>query len=135
MVCIYCSGQTKVTNVRPQARLRATWRRRQCLVCGAIFTSVEQADLSLSLSVIKRNGTLEPFQPDKLFVSIHNACQPQKDSAEAARALSNTIISKLLKDSAEATIPSSAIAKTAKTVLSRYKSTIGQRYWSYQLEK
>ncbi len=49
-------------------------RRRQCLACGARFTTYERMQPS-SLFVIKKDGRREEFSRDKLLVGIRKACE------------------------------------------------------------
>lgn len=46
-------------------------RRRQCPECGRRFSTTETA----SLSVVKRNGVLEPFSREKVVSGVRKACQ------------------------------------------------------------
>ena len=46
-------------------------RRRQCPQCGRRFSTTETA----SLSVIKRNGVVEPFSREKIVSGVRKACQ------------------------------------------------------------
>ena len=46
-------------------------RRRQCPECGRRFSTTETA----SLSVIKRNGVIEPFSREKIVAGVRKACQ------------------------------------------------------------
>jgi transcriptional repressor NrdR len=46
-------------------------RRRQCPECGRRFSTTETA----SLSVIKRNGVVEPFSREKIVAGVRKACQ------------------------------------------------------------
>jgi transcriptional repressor NrdR len=49
-------------------------RRRQCLSCGARFTTYERVQPA-SLFVIKKDGRREEFNRDKLLVGIRKACE------------------------------------------------------------
>jgi transcriptional repressor NrdR len=53
-------------------------RRRQCLDCERRFTTVEQ----VTLAVVKRSGTTEPFSREKVISGVRKACQgrPVSDS-------------------------------------------------------
>ncbi len=46
-------------------------RRRQCPECSRRFTTTETA----SLSVVKRNGVVEPFSREKIVAGVRKACQ------------------------------------------------------------
>ena len=49
-------------------------RRRECLGCGARFTTQERAS-ARSLYVIKKDGRREPFQREKLLTGVRKACE------------------------------------------------------------
>jgi transcriptional repressor NrdR len=49
----------------------STRRRRQCQSCSRRFTTVE----TVALAVIKRCGTTEPFNRDKVVRGVRRACQ------------------------------------------------------------
>jgi transcriptional repressor NrdR len=65
--CPYCSGDSSVTETRVTAD--GMRRRRVCTVCKRRFTTYEKVGAP-ALKVQKRDGTLEPFEGDKLFVSL-----------------------------------------------------------------
>ena len=126
MVCIYCGGKTRVFNSRRQARNNNVWRRRKCLSCGAIFTSVEAPELASSLSV-NRLGTYEPFLEDLLFTEILLALQDRKDCYSASRELTNSVIRNLVKEEGAEFTPRQISQATAK-VLKRFSKRAYQRY-------
>jgi transcriptional repressor NrdR len=72
MYCPYCSNDnSKVIDSRDSsATIR---RRRECLMCGLRFTTYERIQ-TRSLVVVKRDGTREDFDRDKLWASVRNAC-------------------------------------------------------------
>ncbi|HAV10148.1 MAG TPA: transcriptional repressor NrdR [Dehalococcoidia bacterium] len=49
-------------------------RRRQCLKCGARFTTVERYQQK-SIFVIKKDGRREEFNRDKLLSGVRKACE------------------------------------------------------------
>ena len=133
MVCIYCGSKTKVTNSRPQVRLGQTWRRRECISCHAVFTSLEQVALSDVLRVKKRSGTIEHFERDKLFISIYRSIDHLPDAIKLSRELSDTILGKLFsKKPMSPIIESSTIAKLTANTLKAYNAAASVRYLSFQ---
>lgn len=126
MVCIYCNGKTRVFNSRRQVRNNNVWRRRKCLSCGAIFTSVESPDLSSSLSV-NRMGVYEPFLEDLLFTEILLALQDRKDCYSATRELTNSVIRNLIREEGASFTPHQISAATSK-ILKRFNRRAYQRY-------
>ncbi len=131
MECIYCHDSTSVVNSRHQKKVNHVWRRRVCQSCGALFSSLEAADLERSLSVRYSTGHLEPFMRDKLFISIFKACGHRKDAIEAATALTETVMSKLLHKNRQALIDVSDIATTACQVLKRFDTAAFVQYKAY----
>ncbi len=71
MKCPFCGfGESKVVDSRPaDKRIR---RRRECIKCGARFTTYEVMEVPL-LMVEKRDGTYEPFDRSKLIKGIFSA--------------------------------------------------------------
>jgi transcriptional repressor NrdR len=79
MHCPFCRHpDTRVVDSRVSDDGLAIRRRRQCPNCGRRFSTTETA----SLSVIKRNGVLEPFSREKVVSGVRKACQgrPVTDS-------------------------------------------------------
>jgi transcriptional repressor NrdR len=71
--CPYCREiDDKVVDSRLADEGGAVRRRRECLACGRRFTTLERA-LDVSLTVRKRSGDVEPFDPDKLAAGILRA--------------------------------------------------------------
>lgn len=131
MVCIYCRSDTQVVNSRHQKRLNQIWRRRKCLGCGNITTSHEIFDLATSVSVEAGNTTLQPFQREKLLLSIYESCRHRPNALPAALSLTQTIISELLGDLRHGKIARSQIITTAVAVLQRFDSTAAAVYQAY----
>lgn len=74
MRCLSCeSGSTKVVDTRTARGGRAIRRRRECLQCGERFTTYENVE-QRPLQVLKRDGSAENFQREKLQASIAVAC-------------------------------------------------------------
>ena len=72
MHCPFCRHpDTRVVDSRVGDDGLAIRRRRQCPNCGRRFSTTETA----SLSVIKRNGVLEPFSREKVVSGVRKACQ------------------------------------------------------------
>lgn len=75
MKCPYCSSRdTKVTDSRDTDEGASIRRRRQCLVCNRRFTTYETIE-KMPLRVIKKNGTRELFDKNKVRNGIVRACE------------------------------------------------------------
>ena len=75
MKCPKCGNDDdKVLDSRSSKEGAIIRRRRECLKCGARFTTHEEID-SGEFFVVKRDGRREPFMREKLERSIRIACQ------------------------------------------------------------
>ncbi len=116
MVCLYCSGKTKITNSRHQKRLNQKWRRHTCTDCQAVFTTIESFDPETSL-IVQHGKKQLPFQRELLFVSIYESLRHRPQAAKEAKALTDTILAQLLPLATSATLTrQNIVATTAKTL-------------------
>lgn len=130
MVCIYCGHETKVTNSRHQKRTNATWRRRKCIECSAIFTTTEVIELAQSLSV-QSESHLEPFSRDKLLLSLYESLKHRNTALGDAAALTNTVIGHALSLSDRAVIDREALITVTITVLERFDLSAATHYRAF----
>ncbi|HEY8999421.1 MAG TPA: hypothetical protein VIM53_03845 [Candidatus Saccharimonadales bacterium] len=133
MVCVYCGSATKVINSRKQRRGNGIWRRRECLACGAVFTSRELADLSESLRVAQNSSKkkLAPFTRDRLFIDIYESCRHRPTALGDAASLTQTVIDKLLAATSNGVIERNEIVKASATILKRFDSAAATFYAAY----
>ncbi len=127
MVCIYCGGNTRIINSRLQNRTNITWRRRQCLSCKSIATTLEQIDLTRSLVVNNKSGETCAFIPEKLFLSIYESLKHRPTAITDARHLSNTVISRIINPS-NGKIESRVITEITLVVLNRFDKVASAHY-------
>jgi transcriptional repressor NrdR len=99
MKCPYCNYEdTKVVDSRPVEDGLATRRRRECTKCKKRFTTFEKIENSL-IVVVKKDGTRESFDKNKIVNGIMRACQMtsvtyddvQRIADNIERGLSNTM--------------------------------------------
>lgn len=126
MVCIYCSSKTKVTNSRTSKKRHSTWRRRECLQCSSIVTSYEHIDYSSALRVQK--NTLRSFSRDALFMSVFSSLQHRTDALDAASALTETIMHKLLTVHKTGVLRPQDIISSTTQVLRNFDTVAGSVY-------
>ena len=82
MFCPFCSEQeTKVIDSRLVAEGQQVRRPRECMVCHERFTTFESAELVMP-RVIKRDGSREPFNEDKLRAGLQRALEKRPVSTE-----------------------------------------------------
>ena len=74
MRCPYCGyDDTKVIDTRSHDDNRIIKRRRLCEKCGKRFNTYEKVD-TIPVTVVKRNGTREIFDKNKLLNGIIKSC-------------------------------------------------------------
>ncbi len=77
MKCPFCAyTESKVVDSRPteEGSIR---RRRECLSCGGRFTTYETVE-SLPIIVIKKNGSRETFDRNKVLSGMVKACEKRQ---------------------------------------------------------
>ncbi|ODU58628.1 MAG: transcriptional regulator NrdR [Clostridium sp. SCN 57-10] len=75
MKCPFCSHfESKVVDSRPTDEGSSIRRRRECLACGKRFTTYETIE-SLPLVVIKKDGSRQTFDRNKVLGGLVKACE------------------------------------------------------------
>lgn len=75
MRCPFCDNiDTKVIDSRPTEEGHAIRRRRECEKCGKRFTTYEKVE-EITLMVIKKDGSREAFDRNKIMNGIIRACE------------------------------------------------------------
>ncbi len=78
MKCPFCDCEaTKVVDKRDNRDDSSTRRRRQCLRCSKRFTTYERVEKA-DLSIIKKDGSLERFDTNKIRKGIKKAVDENK---------------------------------------------------------
>ncbi len=96
MRCPYCGSQEdRVVDSRSVRDGTAIRRRRECANCGKRFTTYEYIEQSPIL-VVKRDGSREEFQREKLAHGIREACHKRPVSAESIDEIVEKIVSEIL---------------------------------------
>ena len=91
MRCPFCShDEDRVIDSRPSDEGSAIRRRRECISCGARFTTYEKVE-NLPMLVIKKDGTREPFNREKLMSGILKSCEKRPVSTFQIESLVNSI--------------------------------------------
>lgn len=76
MRCPYCKAEeTRVMETRTAEEGQVVRRRRECPSCMKRFTTYERTATGQTLLVIKKNGTREPFDIQKLIAGFCKACE------------------------------------------------------------
>ena len=75
MQCPTCQNtDSRVLESRSADTGKSVRRRRECLNCSFRFTTYERIE-TMPISVIKKNGTRELFNKEKLINGISRACE------------------------------------------------------------
>lgn len=82
MKCPACGcADSKVIDSRPVEEGNSIRRRRECLACQKRFTTFEIIE-TVQIVVVKKNGTKELFDRNKLLSGLLKACQKRPVNAE-----------------------------------------------------
>lgn len=89
MVCPFCRfPDSKVVDSRPKDdRIK---RRRECIKCGARFTTFEIVEKPM-LMVEKRSGSYEPFDRSKLIKGIFSAIKKRPVNIDEVEKIADNI--------------------------------------------
>lgn len=108
MRCPKCGcEESKVVDSRPSDSNDAIRRRRECIACGYRFTTYERKEES-PLMVLKKDGTKEPFDHQKLMRGLLRATAKRQVPIAQLDALIDDIESEL-RDNGVSEVPSSEI--------------------------
>ncbi len=110
MKCPFCGAEdTKVIDSRGADDSITIKRRRQCIVCGRRFSTVEKIE-SMALRVVKKDNTRENFDRSKIEMGILRSCHKRPvSSAQILRAVDE--IENELYAEGEAEVPTSLIGE------------------------
>ena len=91
MKCPFCGDQeSKVVDSRRSEDGQSIRRRRECLKCQRRFTTYEMVE-SLPIIVVKRDGTHQNFDRNKILNSMIRAFDKRKVSIEVLENLTTDI--------------------------------------------
>ncbi len=106
------------------------WRRRQCLICSAVFSTIEAADITRALTVISTTDS-QPFLRDNLFATIYDSLKHRKSALLDATALTNTAIAQLYVIADDGKIERDAITMVVETMLRRFDMAAATSYKAF----
>ena len=131
MVCVYCGGNTKVSNSRPQVKSNRIWRRRSCSSCQAVFTTIELYDPAQTWMVYGSDDKPTVFISEKLFLSIYESLKHRPAALLDAKHLSETVINKLGRTTNNGVIKKDTITKTVSVSLHRFDKVAHTHYQAF----
>jgi transcriptional repressor NrdR len=117
MICPFCGfEETKVLETRETSDVE-TRRRRECLKCAKRFTTYERVEQK-PIFVVKKNGTREVFEREKIIRGLVNSCQKRPISLNDIENLARKVEDKI-RSSGEEEIKSSKIGNLIMTRLKK----------------
>ena len=91
MKCPFCGHlRDKVVDSRETKEGEAIRRRRECLGCGRRFTSYERID-EIPYMVVKKDGSRERFERQKLIAGLLKACEKRPVSVAALERIADRV--------------------------------------------
>jgi len=89
--CPKCGfNQSKVIDSRHADDLTAIRRRRECEECGTRFTTFERIELQ-PLIVVKKDGTRQAFNRDKVLHGLVRACEKRPVAFESLEKITTDV--------------------------------------------
>lgn len=110
MHCPFCGADdTKVIDSRLVAEGDSVRRRRECQTCGERYTTFETAELVMP-RIVKRDGSREPFNQDKLLGGLQTALEKRPVSVEQIEEALNRIMHRM-RSTGERELPSRRVGE------------------------
>jgi transcriptional repressor NrdR len=96
MKCPKCNySESKVVDTRPTDDGFKIRRRRECMVCSHRFTTYEKIE-ETQIVVIKRDGTRQGYNRDKIINGLIRACDKRSVSLEQIESVADKVEKQLL---------------------------------------
>ena len=128
MRCPWCHHEEdRVVDSRPADRGAAIRRRRQCLSCGRRYTTFERVE-ELGVMVVKRDGTREPYDRDKLMSGVRKAITNRPVTEDQLVGLAERVEGRLRRKGTE--VPSQEIGLEVLSQLRRLDQVAYMRFAS-----
>ncbi|MDI6602385.1 MAG: transcriptional regulator NrdR [Thermoanaerobacteraceae bacterium] len=116
MKCPFCgNSDTKVIDSRSTEEGNSIRRRRECEKCGRRFTTYEKLD-EIPYMVIKRDGSREPFNRNKILNGLIKACEKRPVSINVLDGIVKDLEKKLYNNN-EKEIPTQLIGEMVMEAL------------------
>ena len=98
MRCPFCANpESKVIDSRPADEGASIRRRRECLACHKRFTTYEMME-SLPLMVVKKDGSRQSFDRNKVLSGLIRACEKRPVSFDTLENIVNEVEQSLQND-------------------------------------
>ncbi len=117
MRCPYCLfEESRVLDSRETTQSETIRRRRECMKCDKRFTTYER--IETALRIIKKDGTIEQYDRDKLQRGILRSCEKRPVTIEHIEKGLNRIEAKL-RNKNTTDIPSKIVGELAMRELKK----------------
>jgi transcriptional repressor NrdR len=127
--CPYCGHlRDKVVDSRESKEGEVIRRRRECLECGRRFTSYERIE-EIPYMVIKKDGTRERFERQKVIAGLLKACEKRPVSIGAIEEVADKVEA-MLQDRPEKEIPTAEVGAFVMQELKRLDKVAYVRFAS-----
>jgi transcriptional repressor NrdR len=111
VICPYCNiDNDKVIDSRASDAGKSIRRRRECVGCGRRFTTYERVEQTAKLMVIKRDGTHQPFDRQKILTGLYQACGKRPIPEDVKQKLAEAIEEELYREF-EREVPSRTVGE------------------------
>jgi transcriptional repressor NrdR len=111
MRCPNCENpDTKVLDSRPVEEGSAIRRRRECEKCGFRFSTYEEIEI-LDLTVVKRDGSTQPYSREKLERGIQRAFEKREHTDQTFKKIISAVEQEIQKKASGGEIKSSEIGE------------------------
>ncbi len=129
MKCPFCAHLgDKVVDSRESKEGEVIRRRRECLNCGRRFTSYERID-EIPYMVIKKDGSRERFERQKLIAGLLKACEKRPVSISAVEKVADRVEA-MLQERPEKEIPTAEVGAFVMQELKRLDKVAYVRFAS-----
>ena len=110
MRCPYCKkDEDQVINSRSCDDGFVIRRRRKCLACKRRYTTYEKRE-EISLRVVKKDGSRQPFNPEKIVSGLIKACEKRPVSMEKIKEVLSRI-ERAIYDKFDREVPSREVGE------------------------
>jgi transcriptional repressor NrdR len=111
VICPFCNADNdKVIDSRASDAGKSIRRRRECCGCSRRFTTYERVEQTARLMVVKRDGTLQPFDRQKILTGLYSACGKRPIPEDVKLRLAETLEEELHREF-EREVPSRAVGE------------------------
>ncbi|RMG08127.1 MAG: transcriptional repressor NrdR [Acidobacteria bacterium] len=133
MRCPFCGHlEDKVVDSRELKEGREIRRRRECFACGRRFTTYEKIE-EIPYMVIKKDGSREPFDRDKVMNGLMRACEKRPVSPMQLQAIVDEV-ERRVQEAPEREFPTSKIGEIIMQSLKKIDKVAYVRFASVYLE-